>query len=172
VVLLAVEAYDIEAAAAPLQPLIEGGACVVSVLNGVDYQDRIASVPGASSVLGGPAMVSGVIVEPGLIRYISAMSGLRFGETDGSMSNRAVTFQDVCLPADIVPRTLALHQSFPMTRHASKYHDLVKGRPLELDSFSDHVGRRGRALGFATPVHEMAWLALKPCLHGAPAPFA
>ena len=240
VVLFAVKAYDIEAAAAPLKPLIDGGACVVSVLNGVDHQDRIASVLGAGSVLGGLAMVSGVIVEPGLIRYTSAMSGLRFGESDGSMSDRATAFRDACLgagfsadlvsdiraaqwakfvglatnaaltslfrlpagyiyhdpdiipmatrafgevaalagaegvelPADIVPRTLALHQSFPKTMYASMYHDLAKGRPLELDSFSGHVVRRGLALGVATPVHEMAWLALRPYLHGAPAPLA
>ena len=240
VVLFAVKAYDIEAAAAPLKPLIDGGACVVSVLNGVDHQDRIASVLGAGSVLGGLAMVSGVIVEPGLIRYTSAMSGLRFGEADGSMSARATAFRDACvgagftadlvpdirvaqwakfvglatnaaltslfrlpagniyhdpdtipmatrafgevaavaraegidLPADIVARTLAMHQSFPKTMYASMYHDLAKGRPLELDSFSGHVVRRGRALGVATPVHEMAWLALKPYLHGAPAPTA
>ena len=240
VVLFAVKAYDIEAAAAPLKPLIDGGACVVSVLNGVDHQDRIASVLGAGSVLGGLAMVSGVIVEPGLIRYTSAMSGLRFGEADGSMSARATAFRDACvgagftadllpdirvaqwakfvglatnaaltslfrlpagniyhdpdtipmatrafgevaalaraegieLPADIVTRTLAMHQSFPKTMYASMYHDLAKGRPLELDSFSGHVVRRGRKLGVPTPVHEMAWLALKPYLHGAPAPIA
>jgi 2-dehydropantoate 2-reductase len=240
VVLFAVKAYDIEAAAAPLKPLVDGGACVVSVLNGVDHQDRIASVLGAGRVLGGLAMVSGVIVEPGLIRYTSSMSGLRFGEADGSMSARAVAFRDACegagfsaevvpdiraaqwskfvglatnaaltslmrlpaghiyhdpdtiplalrafgevaavasaegvdLPADIVARSLALHQSFPKTMYASMYHDLAKGRPLELDSFSGHIVRRGRALGVATPVHEMAWLALKPYLHGAPAPIA
>ena len=238
VVLFAVKAYDIEAAAAPLKPLVDAGACVVSVLNGVDHQDRIASVLGAGSVLGGLALVSGVMVAPGMIRYTSTMSGLRFGEADGSMSDRATAFRDACLgagfsadllpdirtaqwakfvglasnaaltslfrlpagyiyhdadtvpmatrafeevaavaraqgielPADIVPRTLAMHQSFPKTMYASMYHDLAKGRPLELDSFSGHIVRRGRALGVATPVHEMAWLALKPYLHGAPAP--
>jgi len=77
--------------------------------------------------------------------------------------------EGVELPADIVARTLALHQSFPKTMYASMYHDLAKGRPLELDSFSGHIVRRGRALGVATPVHEMAWLALKPYLHGTPA---
>ena len=80
--------------------------------------------------------------------------------------------EGIDLPADIVARTLALHQSFPTTMYASMYHDLAKGRPLELDSLSGHVVRRGRALGVATPVHEMAWLALKPYLHGAAAPSA
>lgn len=240
VVLFAVKAYDIETAAAPLKPVVDAGACVISVLNGVDHQDRIASVLGSDCVLGGLAMVSGVIVEPGRIRYTSDMSGLRFGEADGSMSGRALAFRDAAigagfsaevvpdiraaqwakfvglasnaaltslfrlpagaiyhdpdaiplatrafaevaavaraegieLPADIVARTLALHQSFPKTMYASMYHDLAKGRPLELDSLSGHVVRRGRALGVATPVHEMAWLALKAYQHGTPAPMA
>lgn len=239
-VLFAVKAYDIESAAALLRPLVDGGAYVVSVLNGVDHQDRVASVLGVGNVLGGLAMVSGVIVAPGLIRYTSGMSGLRFGEPDGSTSERAMAFRAACegsgfsaevvpdiraaqwakfvglatnaaltslfrlpaghiyhdpdtipmalrafgevaalaqaegigLPADIVARTLALHQSFPKTMYASMYHDLAKGRPLELDSFSGHIVRRGRALGVATPVHEMAWLALKPYLHGTPAPMS
>ena len=246
VILFAVKAYDIEAAAAPLKPLVDADACIVSVLNGVDHQDRIAGVVGAvgavgaGHVLGGLAMVSGVIVAPGVIRYTSDMSALRFGEADGSRSARALAFNDAChsagftaevvadiraaqwtkfvalatnaamcslfrlpvgyiyhdpeiipmtlrafaevaalaralgiaVPDDIEQRSLKVHQSFPKTMYASMFHDLAKGRPLELDSLSGHVVRKGRELGIATPVHEMAYLALKPYMHGAPKPLA
>ena len=239
-VLFAVKAYDIEAAAAPLKPLVDGGATIVSVLNGVDHQDRIAAVVGAGSVLGGLAMVSGVIVKPGVIRYTSPMSSLRFGEADGSMSARATAFRDTCIgagfgadlvadiraaqwakfvglatnaaltslfrlpcgyiyhdpeiaamalrafgevaavaraegiamPADTAARALAMHQAFPKTMYASMFHDLAKGKPMELDSLSGYIVRRGRALNVPTPVHEMAYLALKPYMHGTPAPLA
>lgn len=238
VVLFAVKAYDIEAAAAPLKRLVDGGACVVSVLNGVDHQDRIAAVLGAGCVMGGLALVSGVITAPGTIRYTTDMSSLRFGEDDGSLSPRACAFRDACLaagfnaevvadiraaqwakfvalatnaalcslfrqpvgsiyhdphtialalrgfeevaalaraqgialPDDIAARSLAIHQAFPKTMYASMFHDLNKGRPMELDSLSGHVVRLGRAWGVATPVHEMAYLALRPYQHGAPAP--
>jgi 2-dehydropantoate 2-reductase len=238
VVLFAVKAYDIEAAAAPLGPLIDGGACVVSVLNGVDHQDRIAAVLGKGGLLGGLALVSGVITAPGTIRYTSDMSSLRFGEADGAMSARALAFRDACigagfhaevvadiraaqwgkfvalatnaalcslfrlpvgyiyhdpeiiplamrafeevaslaraqgiaLPQDIAARSLKIHQSFPKTMYASMFHDLNKGRPMELDSLSGYIVRRGRELGVPTPVHEMAWLALKPYMHGTPKP--
>ena len=53
VVLFAVKAYDIETAAAPLKPLVNRGATIISVLNGVDHQDRIGAVVGADRVLGG-----------------------------------------------------------------------------------------------------------------------
>ena len=238
VVLFAVKAYDIEAAAMPLKPLVGAGSTVISVLNGVDHQDRIGAVLGAQNVIGGLAMVSGVITAPGMIRYTSPMSALRFGEADGSMSARAVAFRDACnaagfnaevltdvrraqwekfvglatnaaltslfrLPAgylyndpeiaalahrafsevaavgrasgitlalDIADRALANHQSFPKTMYASMYHDLAKAKPMELDSLSGYVVRQGRALGVPTPVHEMAYLALKPYLHGTPKP--
>jgi 2-dehydropantoate 2-reductase len=237
-VLFAVKAYDIEAAALKLKPLVDAGATVVSVLNGVDHQDRIGAVLGADRVLGGLAMVSGVIVAPGRIRYTSPMSSLRFGEADGSLSARAVAFRDACLaagfgaevvtdiraaqwakfvglatnaaltsllrlpagyiyhdpevltmalrgfdevaavaraagialPDDAGARALAMHQSFPKTMFASMYHDVAKGRPLELDSLSGAVVRMGRALGVPTPVHEMAYLALKPYINGTPPP--
>jgi len=107
VMLFAVKAYDIEAAAASLKPLVDADATVVSVLNGVDHQDRIGAVLGAGHVLGGLAMVSGVITAPGVIRYTSTMSSLRFGEPDGSLSARAIAFCDVCLAAgfgaEVVP---------------------------------------------------------------------
>ena len=238
VVLFAVKAYDIEAAAAPLKPLVGAGSTVISVLNGVDHQDRIGAVLGSANVIGGLALVSGVITAPGVIRYTSPMSALRFGEADGSMSVRALAFRDACaaagfnvevltdirraqwekfvglatnaaltslfrLPAgyiyhdpEIIPmarrafaevaavgraegmplaedsadRALAIHQSFPKTMYASMYHDVAKGKPMELDSLSGHIVRRGRALGVPTPVHEMAYLALKPYMHGTPAP--
>ena len=240
VVLFAVKAYDIEAAAAPLKPLVDAGAVIVSVLNGVDHQDRIGAVVGVDRVLGGLALVSGVLVAPGVIRYTSPMSALRFGEADGSMSARAMAFRDACvaagfgadlvadirtaqwskfvglatnagltslirlpagyiyhdpeiiamalrgfeevaalaraqgiaLPADAAERALAMHQSFPKTMYASMYHDVAHGKPMELDYLSGYIVRRGRALGVPTPVHEMMYLALKPYMHGTPAPLA
>ena len=240
VVLFAVKAYDIEAAAAPLKPLVDAGATIISVLNGVDHQDRIGAVVGSDRVLGGLAMVSGVMTAPGVIRYTSPMSSLRFGEADGSASVRAIAFRDACvaagfsaevvgdiraaqwtkfvalatnaaltslfrlpvgyiyhdpeiipmamrgfeevaavgramgiaLPADAVQRALAQHQAFPKTMYASMYHDLAKGRPMELDSLSGYIVRQGRALGVPTPVHEMAYLALKPYMDGTPKPLS
>ena len=41
---------------------------------------------------------------------------------------------------------------------------------MELDSLSGYLVRMGRKMGVPTPVHEMAYLALKPYLHGAPKP--
>lgn len=65
---------------------------------------------------------------------------------------------------------LAVHQSFPKTMYPLMYHDIARGRPMELDSLSGHLVRLGRKLGVPTQVHGMAYLALKPYLHGTPKP--
>ncbi|HEX4326759.1 MAG TPA: 2-dehydropantoate 2-reductase [Burkholderiales bacterium] len=238
VVLFCVKTYDTESAAEAVRPLVAQGGVVITVQNGVDGQDRIAAVLGGDCVMGGLAMVSGVIAEPGVIRTISEMSSLRFGEANGSASPRAVAFADACtkagftaeimpdirsaqwqkfvglatnaaltslirlpagniyhdpelleltrralaevaavaraqdiaLPEDIVERALKLHQNFPPTMYASMYHDHARGRRTELESLSGLVVRRGRQYGVPTPVHEMAYLCLKPYVNGAPQP--
>lgn len=38
------------------------------------------------------------------------------------------------------------------------------------DSLSGYIVRQGRAFGVPTPVHELAYLALKPYLDGTPKP--
>jgi 2-dehydropantoate 2-reductase len=222
---------------ASLKPLVERGSAVVSLLNGVDAIERLAPTLGHASLLGGLAFVSGVISEPGVIRYTSGMSGIRFGEADGSISRRAARLAEAChtagfgaevmpdiraaqwsklvglatnaaltslfrlpaghiyhaadtialarrgfeevaavaraqniaIPASAAEDALKLHQSFPKTMYASMAHDLMKGNPLELESLSGTIVRLGKKLGVPTPVHEMAYLALRPYLHGAPA---
>ena len=236
VTLLCVKAYDIEPACAAIRPLVARGGFVISLQNGVDGQDRANGVLGEGRALGGLAFVSGVIDRPGVIRYTSAMSSLRFGEADGSSSERARAFAQACaeagfaaevmpdiraaqwqkfvglatnaaltslirlpagniyhdaelvelarrgfaevadvaraqgieMPDDIVERSLSLHQGFPPTMYASMYHDHARGRRTELESLSGTIVRRGRQFGVATPVHEMAYLCLKPYVNGAP----
>lgn len=65
------------------------------------------------------------------------------------------------LPDDNVDQALQTHQKFPPQMFASMYHDLVRGRRLELESLSGLIVRRGRALGVPTPFHAMAYARLK-----------
>ncbi|MGA8786536.1 MAG: 2-dehydropantoate 2-reductase [Polaromonas sp.] len=63
--------------------------------------------------------------------------------------------------------TLAILQGFPPELFASMHHDLMAGRPLELDGISGLVDRLGRQHGIATPFHSMAFACLKPYLKGS-----
>lgn len=99
VTLFCVKTYDTESAAELVKPLVARGGVVISLQNGVDGQDRIGKVVGSDKVMGGLAFVSGVLTEPGLLKYTSNMSSLRFGEADGSASGRAAAFRDACQQA-------------------------------------------------------------------------
>jgi 2-dehydropantoate 2-reductase len=66
------------------------------------------------------------------------------------------------LPEDIVDWQVRNHLGFPPGMYASMYHDLRRGKPLELESLSGLVAREGRRLGIPTPFHSMAYACLKP----------
>jgi 2-dehydropantoate 2-reductase len=236
VVLFCVKLYDTEAAARTIAPLMRNGGVCISLQNGVDAQDRLAAILGPAQVMGGIANMSGVILEPGVIRYTSAMSSIIFGEADGASSPRALAFQAACeqsdfgatvspdiraaqwtkftglatnaalccvvrqpagiiyhdpdlveltkralneiasvarargirIPDDVVESNLQRMQGFPPDMYASMYHDLRSGRRLELESMSGLVVRSGRELEVATPVHEFAYVVLKPYVNGSP----
>jgi 2-dehydropantoate 2-reductase len=99
VVLFCVKQYDVQAAAQLIEPLVRTQAMCVSLMNGVDGQDRLAEILGEDYVLGGLAFCSGVIERPGVIRYTSDMSGIVFGERDGRISARASRLREACLAA-------------------------------------------------------------------------
>lgn len=72
------------------------------------------------------------------------------------------------LPDDIAEWHLQNHQKFPPEMYASMYHDLARGRRLELESLSGLIVRKGKELGVPTPYHAMAYACLKPYINGAP----
>jgi len=71
------------------------------------------------------------------------------------------------LPEDIVEWHVQNHRKFPPEMFASMYHDLARGRRLELDSLSGVIVRKGSELGVPTPLHAMAYAGLKPYLAGS-----
>ena len=73
----------------------------------------------------------------------------------------------VKLPADIVEWQVQNHRNFPADMYASMYHDLARGKRLELESLSGLIVRKGRELDVPTPFHTMAYGCLKPYIDGA-----
>lgn len=236
VVLFCVKLYDVEAAAAAIRPLLGADTIVISVLNGVDGPERIASVIGAGHVLGGAAYASALIESPGVVSYKSTMAALVIGELDGTASPRAEAFRQACAGAaftcsvtdnilgvlwdkftllatnaalcgvcrqpvatiygepalvdlarammqeivavarargvaisdDIIETSIARSKGFPPDMYASMYHDLARGRSLEVEGLSGHVAKLGAELGIPTPRHQALFACLKPYINGAP----
>src|SRR5690348_7454921 len=68
VVLFTVKSYDTTEAAGRLAPLLHEGTAVISLQNGIDNEDRIATVIGRRHVIGGAAYILASVREPGVVQ--------------------------------------------------------------------------------------------------------
>jgi 2-dehydropantoate 2-reductase len=93
------------------------------------------------------------------------MALARAGFAEGAAVAKAM---GVKLPDDIVEWQVKNHLGFPAGMYASMYHDLARGKRLELDSLSGLIIRKGKELGVPTPFHSMAYACLKPYINGVP----
>jgi 2-dehydropantoate 2-reductase len=87
--LFTVKTYDTEEAAAPLKPLLQPGATVLTLQNGIDNHERIDAVLGQGVALPGTIRIESSIVEPGLIAHTSNGYLVRFGEVQGPDAPRS-----------------------------------------------------------------------------------
>lgn len=87
-VLFCVKAYDTEAAAERMRPLIGPDTVVLPVQNGIDSAERIERIIGPGHVVGGLAAVSSVVEAPGVVHHRAGPDLIRLGELDGRHSAR------------------------------------------------------------------------------------
>src|SRR5215471_11591581 len=69
--LFTVKTYDTDAVAASLRSVVQPGATVLTLQNGIDNHERIDAVLGAGTALPGTIRVETSIVEPGVIAQTS-----------------------------------------------------------------------------------------------------
>ena len=87
-ILFATKAFDLEAAAGSLKPILTPETVVIPLLNGVDIAQRVAAVLGEQAVLPGLVYVSCAIEAPGQIRQAGTLERFLFGEATGVASER------------------------------------------------------------------------------------
>ena len=75
--------------------------------------------------------------------------------------------QNIKIDDDIIEKSVAWSKSAPIDLYASMYHDLRKGRPLELARMSGFVATLGEQLKIATPCHKTVFACLKPYINGS-----
>lgn len=71
-VLFCVKLYDVEPAAALIKPILTDATAVISVLNGIDGPQRLATALETGTVFSGAARISAKIKAPGLISYLGS----------------------------------------------------------------------------------------------------
>jgi 2-dehydropantoate 2-reductase len=88
-VLVTVKSYNLEDAARAGRPLVGPETAALPLLNGLDAADRLATAWGGEHVLAGLTHVSASVPAPGVIRQVSAVRRITFGERDGAVTPRA-----------------------------------------------------------------------------------
>ena len=105
---------------------------------------------------------------------ITAMTRLTLGELLAVPQSRQL-LEDAMRETEAVARALAIPvpdnlidrmfenlRSMATDTYSSMYHDLINGRPLEIEAFSGTLIRHARQLGISTPVHNVIYAALLP----------
>src|SRR6266511_2265752 len=93
-VLFSVKSYDTATAAQALTPLMARDAAVITLQNGLDNVEAIASVAGSEAVLAGTIYVALQLVGPGVILRTGGEGKMIFGERSGSLTERVQQVAD------------------------------------------------------------------------------
>lgn len=101
VVLVAVKLWDTENVAAQLRDIVDNGARVISLQNGVRKDTVLRQHLPTEAVSGGGCYISAAIEEPGLVSHHVAMQKLVFGAYDGTDTPRASDFLNACVSSGI-----------------------------------------------------------------------
>ncbi len=88
-VLFCVKAFDTEAAGSQIRPIVGPQTTVLCLLNGVDNEDKLATILGEEHVLTGVVHILSTISAPGVISQTAGPRTLKFGERDGRFTGRA-----------------------------------------------------------------------------------
>ena len=94
-VLVTVKSYSLEEAAKAGWPLIGPETAALPLLNGLDAADRLAAAWGNEHLLAGLTHISASVPAPGVIRQVSAVRRITFGERDGAITPRAERIREV-----------------------------------------------------------------------------
>lgn len=103
VVIVAVKAYDNDTAYPAILPMLGPDTVVLTLQNGVDNVDQLASLVGEHRVLGGTTYVAAAVEAPGLIVQTGVHRSIIFGEVFGArgLTPRVQAIADAMAPADI-----------------------------------------------------------------------
>jgi 2-dehydropantoate 2-reductase len=94
-VLFTVKSYDLSETAESAHPLFGPHTVALPLLNGLDAADQLSAIFGREQVLAGLTHISSSIAAPGLIRQVSKVRRITFGEQDGRITPRAGRIRDV-----------------------------------------------------------------------------
>src|SRR5712691_3392000 len=95
-ILISVKLWDTDTAIRAIKPIVDRGAFVISLQNGVRKEEILHRAFGETPVVGGLCYIASKISSPGVVSHTGTLQRLIFGEIDGRTSDRTQTFLQVC----------------------------------------------------------------------------
>jgi len=100
-VIFSVKAHQNSKAVPLIEPLIGEDTTILTIQNGVESAEELGQDYGAERVLPGSAYLLSNITSPGVIKQLSLVPRVAFGESNGDRSQRAVAIRDTFCEANI-----------------------------------------------------------------------
>ncbi|MEC9238292.1 MAG: 2-dehydropantoate 2-reductase [Chloroflexota bacterium] len=100
-VIFSVKAHQNSIAVPLIEPLIGEDTTILTIQNGVESADELGQDYGAERVLPGSAYLLSNITSPGVIKQLSLVPRVAFGESNGDRSQRAVAIRNSFCEANI-----------------------------------------------------------------------
>ncbi len=99
-IILAVKAYDLLPALEAVAPLVEGGATLMTLQNGVDSEARVRAYFKRDCMIAGVAYITARLAEPGIVEH-HRRGVISLGELSGEKSERAAEIHRLLSAAGI-----------------------------------------------------------------------
>jgi len=98
-IVLTIKAYDLEAAARSIQSAVGDSTSVLTMQNGIDHIDRLATIIPRERIVPGVIYISSTVIEPGVIEQVGGSGAVIIGEDRGGMSERIAGLQQTLTAA-------------------------------------------------------------------------
>ena len=106
-IFFAVKAYDLDATARQIAPLVKDGVTLLAVQNGIEHPQQLAGYVGEQAVLPGVVYVSATVTAPGVITHVGGPGLLQLGDVFAVNPERleriANLFREAGLPVETYP---------------------------------------------------------------------
>jgi 2-dehydropantoate 2-reductase len=104
VIVQAVKLYDLASSTRQMLPMVGTQTMVLPIQNGVTAAEEVSSMLGKEKVIAGTVFINSHVVSPGVVSSKSEINTIVLGELDGSPSDRASRFRDLCVKAGLDAR--------------------------------------------------------------------
>ena len=106
-IFFAVKAYDLDATARQIAPMVRKGVTLLAVQNGIEHPQQLAAYVGEDAVLPGVVYVSTTVTAPGVITHVGGPGLLQLGDAFGPNPERleriAALFRETGAPVETYP---------------------------------------------------------------------